>query len=348
MIEIDKLNSIINNVEREMVQLKRQFEHGVELRNLTGIQLIDRNDELCILWEKANIQEKLLKRGESVMTRKEEECRTMRLHIQEALRHLALTSSKIPDRPRWAANVTKLRDDLASVKHQTEVLSQELENPSSSLRKWRFLGGEDPDQETLQAKIHFLEERLNDKKESALEKELILEEVSALSDKLRGQAQEGRAGTLELAQKVNTFQAKIKEVTRKLMATVSELSMYQATSMKLKYDHEMICTEVFMMRSNMEDGLPPTSDADQRFLHQKDIEKMKDQDAQEAARRRQEEAILVSSATRTTAEPRVNAYIPENEFGLPKAYGARAPFMPSSQGANMRHILKPNPKPIEI
>ena len=29
---------------------------AVETRNFTGTQLIDRNDELCILWEKANIQ----------------------------------------------------------------------------------------------------------------------------------------------------------------------------------------------------------------------------------------------------------------------------------------------------
>ena len=35
------------------------WSHGsqaVETRNFTGTQLIDRNDELCILWEKANIQ----------------------------------------------------------------------------------------------------------------------------------------------------------------------------------------------------------------------------------------------------------------------------------------------------
>lgn len=35
-----------------------------ESRNFTGIQLIDRNDELCILYEKANIQESILRNGE--------------------------------------------------------------------------------------------------------------------------------------------------------------------------------------------------------------------------------------------------------------------------------------------
>lgn len=49
------------------------------------------------------------------------------------------------------------------------------------------------------------------------------------------------------------------------------------------------------------------------------------------------------------AEPRVNAYIPQNdELGLPRAYGAHQPFLPTPIGSNARHIRKPQPKPIEI
>ena len=59
--------------------------------------------------------------------------------------------------------------------------------------------GEDPDVETPNAKIQVLEERLNDKNEALLEKELVLEEVIALSDKLRAQASSGRDDTLKLA-----------------------------------------------------------------------------------------------------------------------------------------------------
>ena len=47
-----------------MLKLKSQYENSVETRNFTGMQLIDRNDELCILYEKSNIQEETLKKGE--------------------------------------------------------------------------------------------------------------------------------------------------------------------------------------------------------------------------------------------------------------------------------------------
>ena len=59
-----------------------------------------------------------------------------------------------------------------------------------------------------------LEERVNDKKEQLLEKDLVLEEVSTLANRLRAQALEGRGETLELAKRVNDFQARIKNTTR--------------------------------------------------------------------------------------------------------------------------------------
>ncbi len=44
--------------------MMRRYEVAVEERNYTGIQLIDRNDELCILYEKSNIQEQIMRNGE--------------------------------------------------------------------------------------------------------------------------------------------------------------------------------------------------------------------------------------------------------------------------------------------
>ena len=104
-------------------------------------------------------------------------------------------------------------------------MSNKLENPDSHPGK-RELGGEDPDEEPLKAKIQVLEERLNNKKEMLLEKELVCEEVSNLAEKLRNQALDGRKGTLEIAEKINEFKARTTELSRKMLATVSELSMF--------------------------------------------------------------------------------------------------------------------------
>merc|ERR1712224_912514 len=106
----------------------------------------------------------------------------------------------------------------------------------------------------------------------------ILEEVTALSDKLRQQAIDGRQGTLELSQKVNLFQARIKDMTRKMMATVSELSMYQATAMKFQTERDEIQEKVMQARENVENGLPPTDTADQDFDRMLQLEQQREMD----------------------------------------------------------------------
>lgn len=80
---------------------------------------------------------------------------------------------------------------LRSHKEEYYVLSDKLEDPSNPDR-WRELGGEDPDKESLDARINVFEERLNKKKEELLEKDLILEEINNLSDKLRSEALDNR------------------------------------------------------------------------------------------------------------------------------------------------------------
>lgn len=49
MLEIEKLIEKINHTEDEMLKLKNMFEKGIEERNFTGVQLMDRNDE-CLLF----------------------------------------------------------------------------------------------------------------------------------------------------------------------------------------------------------------------------------------------------------------------------------------------------------
>jgi len=231
-------------------------------------------------------------------------------------------------------------------REMTEMLCRDLETPNN-MDRWRELGGEDPDMDQLGAKRAVIEERLNDKKEQLLEKELVLEEVTSLSDKLRQQAAKGRGETLSLAKKVNDFQSRIKTTTRTMMATVSELSMYQATAMKLqqeKHDREV---ELEDAHWHMEHGEPPSDVAEQEWYRLQRERLRRREEALERAAQQEAGAAAPSQVTRTTAEPRPNAYIPD-ELGIPKPYGALAPFKPTEPGTTMRHIRNPVPKEIEI
>ena len=90
-----------------------------------------------------------------------------------------------------------------------------------------------------------IEERLSAKKDMLDEKELVLSETTQLIEVLptpnistaflyrltpcqvlRGQATDGREETINTAKIVNDIQARIKTVTRKMIACVSELALY--------------------------------------------------------------------------------------------------------------------------
>jgi len=54
--EIIKLQERINKVEKDMIKSRKIYELNVKDRNKVGLMLIDRNDELCIFYEKNNVQ----------------------------------------------------------------------------------------------------------------------------------------------------------------------------------------------------------------------------------------------------------------------------------------------------
>jgi hypothetical protein len=164
-------------------------------------------------------------------------------------------------------------------------------------------------------------------------------QVTSLSDALRVKAAAGRGESLDVARRANAYQTRTRAVTRRMMATISELSMYQATALKYKAEKEAAAQEVDEARRRLADGEAPSADAErewERLLREDDVA-ARMREAAAAAR-----ALLEAkgAAPHTDAEPRPAAYIPE-KLGIPKPYGGFAPFKPAEPGATMRHIRKP-------
>jgi hypothetical protein len=233
--EIDKLNVVINTLEREMLTLKGSYEKAVEDRNMTGVQLIDRNDELCILYERSNQQQQALKGGELHLLKKSEELRLLRLQTEELRRQYRAARRRLPEVEINKIKIESLEIKLIAERRKTDQCSNLLEDPNN-VERWRPLEGEDPSFEQLSLKIKTLEGRLDGKREQLLEKELVLEEVTTLTNRLRTQAISKRDSAKLLVDKLNDFQSKIRETTKKMLASVSELSMYQATALRLQQE----------------------------------------------------------------------------------------------------------------
>ena len=351
IVEVDKLNSVINSMERDMLRLKKQYGAAIEQRNYNGVLLVDRNDELCVLYEKSNVQQEALKKGQVALQKFEDSERLLKLQIREVDRKIELARRKLDQIPILRKRKDEKELEFIKERELTEKLCEDLEVPERNQR-WRTLPGEDPDPQQLEAKIEILQERVNKKKEAILEKELALEELTTLSQKLKERAESKKSETMKIYQHVNEFQSQINGVTREMMATVSEMSMYQATALKLEQEKCEKEAELEDAEIRFRRGDVPSEDARIEWIRM-------EEKRMELLRRHHQSLACQGSLgmdsmggnivnKKSTASPRPNAYIPEGKLALPKPYGGSAPFKPTECGSNMRHIRKPVPREIEI
>ncbi|XP_065059412.1 coiled-coil domain-containing protein 146-like [Rhopilema esculentum] len=349
-LAIAKLNDMISKAEENMVELRRQYEAAVQERNSRGIHLIERNEEVCVFYEKVNVQESMIRNGEMELKNREEEIRFLKMESADLRRSNNLMKRALPQKRSLDDELVTLQLQLLECQEYLLDLEKSLENPSQSDRV-RLLGGKDPSQDELLKKTAELEKRLAEKEEQMLEKELILEEVTRLLDRTKHKTETGKEDTLKIAKKVNELQAKIKDMTRKMMAMVSELSMNQAKAMKLQQELKGKEAHLEQCYLRMERGEPPNEEIEiewQKILRQELLRR--NEMEQRKAAEEEIELYTIPGGITTTAEPRPNAYIPddESELPVPRPYGAHAPFKPTEPGSNLRHIRKPIIKPIEL
>ena len=131
-----------------------------------------------------------------------------------------------------------------------------------------------------------------------------------------------------------------------MLATVSELSMFQSKALKLQQEKDEKESVLEQAMNNLERGLPPTEDADREWDRMERNRMRRQTESDERMQRKMLEQQLPPTGVKTTALPRPNSYMPP-EIQIPKPYGMFAPFKPSEPGSQMRHMVKPKEREIE-
>merc|ERR1712070_708609 len=154
--EIKKLETIIEKGEREMERQRKELDEVINERDILGTQLIRRNDELALLYEKIKIQQSTLKKGEVQYRERIEDIRILKLKINDMKRELQLLSSSVSNIDSLRNEVYHLQRELLQERTKVKALSEELENPMN-VHRWRKLEGSDPDTYEMIQKIQTLQ-----------------------------------------------------------------------------------------------------------------------------------------------------------------------------------------------
>jgi chromosome segregation ATPase len=222
MSEVQKLTHIINEADAERSRMKKEYDQVINERDILGTQLIRRNDELALLYEKIKIQQSTLSKGEVQYRDRVEDIRLLKLKINDLKRALQILKRQTSNIDVLRNEVHQLQREVLSERTKVKALSEELENPMN-VHRWRKLEGSDPGTLEMIQKIQTLQKRLIAKTEEVVEKDLLIQEKDKLYLDLKNIL--ARQPGPEVAEQLSIYQQNLRDKTQKMKAMASELNM---------------------------------------------------------------------------------------------------------------------------
>ncbi|NXU46219.1 CFA58 protein, partial [Drymodes brunneopygia] len=243
--EEKKLLKIIAEADAERVRQKKEFDKVLCERRALGTQLIRRNDEVALLYEKIKIQQAILNRGETEYRQRMEDMRILKLEIKKLRREKGILGKSVAsvDELRWEFN--HMQKELLREQTRCKILEEELQRPLQ-VHRWRKLEASDPTTFELILKVQRLQKRLINKTGEVIEKEFLLQEKEKLYVELRHvlARQPGPEATEQLQQYRNILRDK----TKQIKALSSELSMCEAQSKEYRHEIERLNNELLEVK----------------------------------------------------------------------------------------------------
>ncbi|BBN13317.1 cilia- and flagella-associated protein 58 [Marchantia polymorpha subsp. ruderalis] len=224
MSQIENLNHIISEADDEQARQKKEMEVIKGERDILSTQLIRRNEELTLLYEKIRIEQSTLLKGQIQYRDRLDELRVLKIKLTDHKRELALMHSSCKNVDVLKKEIHNLGRELIQERTKVRALSEELESPMN-VHRWRKLEGTDPSKYEMIVKIQTLQKRLILKTEEVVEKDLLIQEKEKLYIELRNIL--ARQPGPEAQEQLTNYARTIEDKTRQLKAMASELQMCQ-------------------------------------------------------------------------------------------------------------------------
>ncbi|KAM9634205.1 coiled-coil domain-containing protein 146 isoform 2-T2 [Morphnus guianensis] len=127
-LDLERLTNTVTHIEEEIVQLRKKYERAIQEQNDSGLLLRDREEELCILYEKINMQEMLCRNGDIEMQVMDEKIRFLKLKVAEKKRQIKLWFKALPVKNALDAHlvVLQIQLEVELVQKEEKLLETDL------------------------------------------------------------------------------------------------------------------------------------------------------------------------------------------------------------------------------
>ena len=239
--EVRNLGTTLTSLENAASIQRREYDHVIGERDILGTQLIRRNDEIALLYEKIKILQSTQRRGELQYSSRLDDIRILKIKVRDLNRQLAISKGGQAGADEVNKNLMFVQKELMRERLKTKALSDELENPLN-IHRWRALEGSDPQAYDLIQKIQILQRRLLQKSEEVVKKNSIIQEHEKRQLEME-QTLARRPGP-EVSEQINIYQTEVRKKTKQMKAMASELNMHQSQVHEYKGEIDKLATEL--------------------------------------------------------------------------------------------------------
>ncbi|XP_039704880.1 coiled-coil domain-containing protein 146 isoform X3 [Pteropus medius] len=225
---IDRLAHMITVIEEEMVQLRKKYERAVQRRNESGVQLIEREEEVCIFYEKINIQEKMKLNAEIEIHVLDEKIRFLKLKIAEKQRQIHVTQKLLPAKKSLDAELAVLQIQFSQCTDRIKDLEKQFVNPEDKNRT-RFLPGKDMTEEEMIKKLDAMngyQKKIKDATEKMMALVAELSMKQALAIELQKEVKEKEDFIFSCNSRIEKGLPLNKEIEREWLKVLRDEEMY--------------------------------------------------------------------------------------------------------------------------
>ncbi|KAK7904283.1 hypothetical protein WMY93_016890 [Mugilogobius chulae] len=238
--EQHKLQKIISDADTEQALQKKQLEQVIRERDNLGKQLLRRNDERALLYEKIRIQQSVLSKGDFHYNQRLEDIRLLKLEIKRLRRKKSILDKSIPNTEELRQELFHLQRELLRERTRSSILEEQLK--PINIHRWRRLEGSDPDKYELIQKVQSLQKRLIAKTQELEERELLLQEKEKLYVELKHVL--ARQPGPEMAEQLQQCRWTLRERTKKLKLLIAEITITDSKVNEYKCENQRLADEL--------------------------------------------------------------------------------------------------------
>ncbi|NXK58918.1 CC146 protein, partial [Sylvietta virens] len=254
-LNVDRLTTAAAHMQEEILQLRKKCERVIQQQNESGLLLREREEEVGFLYEKINRQEVLCRNGDIKIQVMDEKISFLKLKVAEKKRQVKLCVKQLTVKNALDANLVRLQTQYSQCRDKIKQLEENYGGATKE-RKKQEMGGKDPSPPELLKRVEQMEAELVQKEQRLLKMDLLCENISDLTDRIRAVVENGKQDMLLFSRRTSELQRKINDKTQEIRALFAELSMKQALAMKLQ--QEIRDKEQFVMTASLmiSQGLP--------------------------------------------------------------------------------------------